>query len=84
LQSVQFWSVLIAARLAHRRWLALAGLAEVKSLGAPRDSVRIILLGVLFLDTSTIPLVIVAVVVSFVLSKWLTGPPDAAASLQGR
>jgi hypothetical protein len=39
---------------------------------------------VLFLDTSTIPLVIVAVVVSFVLSKWLTGPPDAAASLQGR
>jgi MFS superfamily sulfate permease-like transporter len=36
-----------------------------------------VLLAVLFLGTSgirTIPLVIVAVVVSFVLSKWLTGP----------
>jgi hypothetical protein len=53
------------------------------------------LLGVLFLDSSgikTIALVIVAVVVSFVLSKWLTGLPNArqapgprtAASLQGR
>jgi len=27
---------------------------------------------------TTIPLVIVAVVVSFVLSKWLAGPPTAA------
>ena len=71
-----------------------AGMAQL-----PMTSV---LLAVLFLGTSgirTIPLVIVAVVVSFVLSKWLTGPAgpagpagraagpgpaEAAASPQGR
>ena len=39
-----------------------------------------VLITTLFLGTdgiTMIPLVIVAVVVSFVLSKWLTGPPTA-------
>ena len=57
---------------------------------------RLMLLGVLFLDTRrirAIPLGMVAVLVSFMLSRWLSGSPDArqasgpaetAASLQGR
>lgn len=52
--------------------------------GMPQLPMTSVLLAVLFLGTSgirTIPLVIVAVVVSFVLSKWLTGP---AAGLRAR
>ena len=42
--------------------------------------ITVVLLTTLFLGTDGIklmPLVIVAVVVSFVLSKWLAGPPPA-------
>jgi hypothetical protein len=38
------------APIGHRRWLVLL----IKSLGAPRVSARLVLLGVLFLDTGGI------------------------------
>src|SRR5580700_7382994 len=83
-QSVQFWSVLIAPGLGHRQWLALAGLAEVKPWGRHVTVFRLMLLGVLFLDTRrirAIPLGMVAVLVSLMLSRWLSGSPDARQAL---
>src|SRR5580700_6055782 len=83
-QSVQFWSVLIAPGLGHRQWLALAGLAEVRPWRRHVTVFRLMLLGVLFLDTRrirAIPLGMVAVLVSLMLSRWLSGSPDARQAL---